>query len=287
MKFVKAILAAGFVLSVSSLLSAQAVMPQKSPKSTVSYGIGGTQIAIEYSSPAVRDREVWGNIVPFDQVWRAGANDATTISFSTDVVVEGQKLAAGKYAFFLIPKEDGKWTAIFNKKTDQWGAYDYKEEEDVLRVEIPTNDSKVVEERLSYSIVDQDIDAGYIRMSWEKMRAYVRFRVDVMANWEAAVAAVEEKDRANTYVAAADYLMTSKDYYDKALEMVGKSIEIQPSPRNYWMKAQVHAAKAEVAEAVASANKALELGNANPEDRFFKSNKANIEKKLAAWQSED
>lgn len=287
MKFVKTILAAGFVLSVSSLLSAQAVMPQKSPKSTVAYGIGGTQIAIEYSSPAVRDREVWGNIVPFDQVWRAGANDATTISFSTDVVVEGQKLAAGKYAFFLIPKEDGKWTAIFNKKTDQWGAYDYKEEEDVLRVDIPTNDSKVAEERLSYSIVDQDIDAGYIRMSWEKMRAYVRFRVDVMANWEAAVAAVEEKDRANTYVAAADYLMTSKDYYDKALEMVGKSIEIQPSPRNYWMKAQVHAAKAEVAEAVASANKALELGKANPEDRFFKSNKANIEKKLAAWQSED
>ena len=166
-------------------------LPLKSPKASASFTIGYTEITIAYSSPAVRGRTIWGVLEPYGEIWRAGANEATKISFSTDVIVEGKLLSAGQYSFFLIPKETGSWTAIFNEVAEQWGSYEYDQSKDALRVDAMVKDSDINEEHLNYQIVEQGPDAGYIRLGWENKRIYVRFKVDVldeaMANIQEAI----------------------------------------------------------------------------------------------------
>ena len=119
-----------------------------SPKAAVIQTVGFTDVRIDYSRPGVKGRQIWGGLVPYDKVWRAGANEATTISFSTDVIVNGKTLKAGKYGFFTIPTKD-KWTIIFNKIADQWGAFEYNEAEDVLRIDV-TPEKGNMQEWLAY-----------------------------------------------------------------------------------------------------------------------------------------
>ncbi|WP_167856456.1 DUF2911 domain-containing protein [Hymenobacter metallicola] len=104
-----------------------------SPAATATGKAGAATVTIKYSSPSVKGRSVYGGLVPYGKVWRAGANEATTVEFSKDVTVQGQKLPAGTYAFFVIPTEKD-WTVIFNKTAKQWGAFKYDEKQDALRV---------------------------------------------------------------------------------------------------------------------------------------------------------
>jgi hypothetical protein len=113
---------------------------QLSPEATVNANIGGVAIEIQYCRPSARGRKMVGGVDPYGKVWRTGANKATSISFDKDVVIEGKNLAKGKYGFFTIPQED-EWTIIFNKTYDQWGAYDYDEKQDVLRVVVKAKKS--------------------------------------------------------------------------------------------------------------------------------------------------
>lgn len=128
--------------------------------------IGGVHISITYSSPAVKDRTIWGDLEPYGQVWRTGANEATVISFEQPLLIEGQPVAAGKYALFTIPRKDAPWTVILNKVWDQWGAYNYDEAEDVLRVESMPIELEETVENLRFGI---DGTAGKIVFSWEKV----------------------------------------------------------------------------------------------------------------------
>ena len=121
-----------------------------SPKAAVIQTVGFTEVRIDYSRPGVKKREIWGKLVPYDAVWRAGANEATKITFSTDVTVEGKKLKKGSYSLFAIPGRND-WTIIFNKVADQWGAFEYNESEDALRVKVKT-EKAIWQEWLSYTI---------------------------------------------------------------------------------------------------------------------------------------
>ena len=146
-----------------------------SPKAEVMQTIGFTDVQIVYSRPGVKGRTIWGKLVPFDAVWRAGANEATKITFSTDVIVEGKKLKKGSYSFFAIP-EKNEWTIIFNKVADQWGAFEYNESEDALRVKVKT-EKGVWQEWLSYTISKTSDTSAVIRLEWEKIK--VPFKVEV------------------------------------------------------------------------------------------------------------
>ncbi|HSF88249.1 MAG TPA: DUF2911 domain-containing protein, partial [Saprospiraceae bacterium] len=170
-----------FVLcGAASSLEAQDIdLPRVSPKASVSYTIGFTEVTINYGAPAVRDRVIWGGLVPNDKVWRAGANEATTVEFSTDVFIEGQNLHAGKYALFFIPGEK-EWTVIFNRKWDQWGAAKYNEADDEIRFNVVPKMEDGSVERLSYTINEKGMDWGYIKFAWEKLRLFMRFKTDVM-----------------------------------------------------------------------------------------------------------
>jgi hypothetical protein len=138
-----------------------------SPFQKVSEEHNGTKITIEYSSPGVKDRIIWGGLVPYDKVWVTGAHQATTVTFSKRVMIGNKLIPAGKYAFFTIPGRE-KWIAIFNKRFDQHLADEYNEKEDVARIELKPEKAHFTE-RLTYSL-DKPLDNEVIiQMNWEKL----------------------------------------------------------------------------------------------------------------------
>ena len=135
-----------------------------SPKKLTTGMVDEVKVSVQYGSPSVKGREVWGALVPFGEVWRSGANDATWVEFSKDVMINNQPLAAGKYGFFTIPSE-GEWTVILNEVWDIWGAYDYDESRDVLRFNV---EPKTVEE--NQESLEFEITNGQLVLKWEYLR---------------------------------------------------------------------------------------------------------------------
>ncbi len=160
MKKINLLLAFFFVVSISCA--------QKSPRLQTKGDINGTQVMIDYGAPSVKGRAVWGGLEKYGQVWRAGANENTTVSFDKDVKIGGKTLAAGKYGFFLIPNESGDWVAIFNKKNDAWGSYSYSEAEDAARVMVKPEFDTSVQEELMYAV-----DKSGIVFAWDKARLHI------------------------------------------------------------------------------------------------------------------
>lgn len=162
----KNLIAIGLVVLCTSaqLLYAQDKSKEgrESPPATVSGTIGKANIVIDYSRPSVKGREIWGKLVPFDKVWRTGANEATTFATDKDIKVEGSVLPKGKYAFFSIPKENGEWTLIFNQKWDQFGAFKYKEKDDQLRINVKATKAPSFVEQLTFYI-----EGNRVLFRWE------------------------------------------------------------------------------------------------------------------------
>lgn len=146
--------------------------PRVSPNAEVSQTIGTTEVYITYGRPSVNDRVVFGELEPFGEVWRTGANEATTISFSDDVNVEGENLSAGTYGLFTIPGED-QWTIIFNNIPNQWGAFNYEESEDVLRVQVEAEESHYLEQMMIYFDEVTDTSANLV-IHWDETRVPVQ-----------------------------------------------------------------------------------------------------------------
>lgn len=146
----------------------QEVAPEEeraSPLKTISGAIGNKSIAVQYGSPGIKGRTIWGDLVPYGEVWRTGANEATFISLEEDVLVEGETLKAGKYSLFTIPRENEPWTVIFNSEWDlEHGHFQYKEEKDVLRVTAAPEWVENDQEWLSIAIVPD----GLV-IKWEKL----------------------------------------------------------------------------------------------------------------------
>ena len=146
-----------------------------SPKAEIKQQVGLTDVQILYGRPGVKGRTIWGKLVPYDAVWRAGANEATKITFSTDVTIEGKKLKKGSYSFFTIPGKK-EWTLIFNKVADQWGAFEYNESQDALRIKVKTEKGSW-QEWLLYTITKVSDSSAVIRLEWEKLK--IPFKVEV------------------------------------------------------------------------------------------------------------
>lgn len=154
-------------LAFASVSIAQGEKP--SPPKTAEGEINGSKITINYHSPSVKGRTIWGDLVPLGQVWRAGANDATTFESSKEIKIQGQILAPGKYSFFIIPGESES-IMIFNKVAKQWGAYSYDESQDALRVKVPSILGTNFEEKLVYEVQP---DGFEIRWEYAKTRAKI------------------------------------------------------------------------------------------------------------------
>ena len=133
-----------------------------SPRKELTGMVGDAKVTVNYSSPSVKGRKIYGELVPYGKVWRTGADGATTIEFSKDVMVEGQKLAAGKYGLFTVPSAT-QWTIVFNKTHDQWGAYEYDESKDVLRVDVAPKMEMLIAEMMDFELRD-----GVLLLKWDK-----------------------------------------------------------------------------------------------------------------------
>jgi hypothetical protein len=156
-------------LSLAALASFSALaQAPASPAGTVSGAAGAAKITIDYHRPSVRGREIWGVLVPWGQVWRLGANEATTIAFSAPVKVEGKDVPAGTYALFAIPGKD-KWTFILNRTAKQWGAFKYQQGEDLLRFDVVPQPGAAVE-MMTLSIVPKGATSASVEMEWAKVK---------------------------------------------------------------------------------------------------------------------
>ncbi|MBL7932422.1 MAG: DUF2911 domain-containing protein [Bacteroidia bacterium] len=161
-----------FLIVLLAVLSTPLFAQKKlaSPRDSVKGKIGNATVNINYGSPSVKGRTIWGDLVPYGKVWRAGANEATVFSTDKDLTVEGKTLKAGTYGFFVIPEKD-KWTIIFNKTAKQWGAYEYKEKDDALRVTVSPVTGNEMSERLVYKITPSGIS-----LVWEKLSVPVSMK---------------------------------------------------------------------------------------------------------------
>jgi hypothetical protein len=157
------------VLFVAFALNSEAQKPQ-SPRMDTEGEVFGAEVEIDYGAPSVKDRVIWGGLEAYGKVWRAGANENTTIEFDKDVNIGGKKLAAGKYGFFIIPNENSDWVLIFNKRNADWGAYKYDQKEDALRVNVAPTFVDENQEVLQYTI-----NENTIIFAWEKVRIVFPF----------------------------------------------------------------------------------------------------------------
>ncbi|HEX8844582.1 MAG TPA: DUF2911 domain-containing protein [Pyrinomonadaceae bacterium] len=271
-------------------------LPRPSQKASVMQTIGVTDITITYSRPGVKGRKIWGDppasapqgtatlddasarvkdapIVPYGHVWRAGANEATVFTVTDDVLINGQKLPAGKYSLHAIPGKE-EWTLIFNSDAGQWGSFSYDEKKDVLRVQVKPESAGDNQEWLLYSIPEVTPSAAKVVLRWERLRvpftvevpnvdALMRSKIDaaVAANptsWEIPLSV------ANQYA--------NEDNWNEALKWIDQSLKVKETFRNLSAKARLLYASGRKDEAFVVADQAIQRGKTDKVDtaRFEK-----------------
>ena len=280
----------GFILLIlvvfTFFLSAQEVkLPRVSPGASVSQTIGLCDVTISYHRPGVKERKIWGGLVPYDKVWRAGANEATTISFGCNVKVEGHELAAGTYGFFVIPHQE-KATIIFSKQTDIWGTYAYKKEMDVLRFKVPTEKTKSCEWMMFYFVGISDSSATAV-LHWEKVMWKFKIEVDTQAAVMKSAARTFGRYWLPPYQAA-NYAYDTDGNLDEALKWINLSTKIEVTYWNMFLKARIYKkmakTKADHKKAMKMLEKAIMLGKKlTPQQQ--KNYLPKSEKLLKTWKS--
>jgi hypothetical protein len=237
--------------------------PDASPAASLAQTVGLTEIKLSYHRPAVNKRAIWGALVPYGQVWRAGANENTTITFSTDVKVAGKPLAAGTYGLHMIPTAK-EWTVIFSNMSVAWGSFSYDEKEDALRITVTPKTGAPNEERLSYRFDDPGDTKTTLVMAWEKLTVSVPIEVDtpkiVMASMRAELRGLPRFSWQG-WSRAAQYWVQNGGDLTEALAMVDKSIGMSPTFSNLMTKAFIVEKQGDAAGAKELRAKAFPLGN--------------------------
>ena len=213
----KTLLLVALAIGLQFDLRAQSLkMPQASSSQTLTQAFGLGTITINYSRPNVKGRKIFGGLEPYDAVWRTGANSATTIAFTEAVKIEGKDLAAGEYGLFTIPGQN-EWTIIINKGAKQWGSYEYKESDDVLRVKVKAAKLKDKVETFTIQLADVYPTSARLLLTWENTAVSVGLTTDVDAKVMAGIDEAMKGEKKPYFQAAQYYLENGKDL-NKALE---------------------------------------------------------------------
>jgi tetratricopeptide (TPR) repeat protein len=235
-------------------------LPQVSQGASVKQTIGLNDVTITYSRPGVKGREIWGGLVPYASVWRTGANAATTVQFTEDVLVEGQPLPAGTYSLHTIPGEK-EWTLIFNKQADQWGSYSYDAAKDALRFKVTPMPGSP-QEWMQFRFEDPSINSARVVLAWENLQ--VPFTIKNATDTNTKVFAMlresiakAKPDEWQPYYRGGNYLVQNKVYMDDAAKWLDKAIAISPTPQTHYAKARYFDAAGKKAEAISELDKAL------------------------------
>ena len=298
-----------FVLLAADTASAQLRLPRPSQKASVMQTIGVTDVTIVYHRPGVKGRKIYGDwpadakapagegtldnqntrppgapIVPYGHMWRTGANDATQITFTDDVLVGGQPLAAGTYSLHTIPGKE-EWTVVFNGTANQWGSFSYDASKDLLRIKTKAQAVADNQEWLAFQIEPTAENAARVNIRWEKLS--VPFTVEVkdvvattLTRARAAVAASKPDDWTTPFQAA-NYAKANKStddaakWFDQALKAIDEQIKTKPNFQNYTRRATTLINAGKMPEGIAAAEKAVEVGKAEKADT------APLEKRIA------
>lgn len=231
-------------------------LPRVSPNATVSQTIGVTEVEITYGRPSARGRTIYGGLVPYDEIWRTGANEATTISFSTPVQVEGESLDEGTYALFTIPGQD-TWSIIFNENPEQWGAYEHDPSEDVLEVEV-TPESADMREMMTFTFHNVTDTSATCVLHWAETRVPFEITVNTPDVIQAqAQEAISASDDWQTPLRFASYALENEVLTEDALQWADRSIERKERFENLAIKARLLAAEGDYEQAITTAEAAL------------------------------
>jgi len=237
-------------------------LPAPSPTATLKQRVGVTDIEIVYSRPGMKGRAIFGALEPWGEVWRAGANSATKVTFSTPVKLGGKDVPAGTYALFAKIGKD-EWTVILTKSPQQWGAYSYDPKDDVVRVDVKP--VKLAESVETFTIDINDIrdDSATLNLIWEKTRVPVKLQVDVVGQLVPKIEALMASNAPKKpYVEAAMFYLDQKLDLKKALAWMDAAIAEDPNAFYFvYRKAKVQAAMGDKAGAIATAKASIEGAN--------------------------
>ena len=278
------------------------LIPRASAEKGISQKIGYTNVEARWSSPSVKGRKIWGELVAYDQIWRAGANAATTLEFGTTVHINKTKIEAGKYALFVIPSLHHGWTLILNSDHAQWGTYNYDPTKDVVRVNVIPRRRMAIAEDLSMSIDQHSFIHGSVTLSWEFIDLILPFETDFVNTLKAEVKAKSDEALDNakwaTYLQGADYLEElnveielAKTWLNQAEKMFKavKSWDDRYVSKTYveghllWVHAKLLARSGEYIQALEAAEKLKNMKNNDFYSRSF--NQPKVDSMVDNWKS--
>lgn len=261
-------------------IDAQVKTPQPSPKATFTQVVGLTDVSVEYSRPSAKGRVIFGGLVPFNELWRTGANANTTVSSSDDVIINGAKLPKGNYALFTTPKADS-WEIIFYKNTDNWGTPEKWDDALVaLKTTVKTEALNRNVESFTISINNLDNNFGHLELSWEKTMVALKFEVDTKTTTMKSIVDTL-KGHAGDYYSSAQYFFQSNGDLNTALDYVNKAIAMADAakPTPFWyqrLKSTVQAKLGDKKGAIETAKLSLAGATVAKNKDYIKINTDNI-----------
>jgi len=258
-------------------------LPRPSPNATVKQTIGVSDFTLTYSRPGVKNRTIWGDLVPYDKPWRTGANEATTLVTTDEMMFGGVKVPAGTYSLYTVPAQ-GEWVVVLNSAKIQWGATtDIDSTKNVARVKVkPTSGEP--HEWLEFAFEDLTNNSANLVLHWEKLELAVPITVETnakaLANARVAIAEAKPDDWSTPYQAAS-FTFNNDVSTDEGWKWLEKSIAVQPTYQNQNLLARWHYKAGRKKEAIAAAEKAIAAGKASKETVDV----APTEKLLAEWKA--
>ncbi|MEC5165479.1 hypothetical protein RCH18_001210 [Flavobacterium sp. PL11] len=266
------------IMLANFTIEAQIKTPQSSPKATIMQPVGLTDVEINYSRPSARGRVVFGNLIPFGKLWRTGANENTTVSFSDDVIIDGKTLKKGKYSLYTIPKIES-WEIIFYKTTDNWGnPEEWKEENIALKTTVKPETSNKSVETFTIGLSNVDNNFAYLEIYWENSYAAVKFEVPTQKKATANIERGLAGPAAGDYFAASQFLFQSNGDNAKALEYINKSLDMSKD-KPFWynrLKSLIQAKLGDKKGAIDTAKASLAAAETAKNQDYVKMNKDSI-----------
>lgn len=251
-------------------------LPRVSPGAKITQMVGLSEVTIYYHRPGVKGREIWGKLLPYGEVWRAGANEPTLFTFSDEVTIQGKKLPAGTYRFVAFPGQK-EWTVIFNSEVKNWGTM-YEAKYDTLKFTVMP-EAGPNEEWLSFSFTDLTPSSAQVVLAWEKVRLGFKIEFNTLGKIQASVGNWQILN------AAARYSLMDKVYTLEAMSWVDRSIAAEKNATNLGTKAELLAAAGKTKEAIAMAEEAMALGKAK-DPKFDGSRQGqNLTRLITEWKA--
>lgn len=271
------------ILLLSTAMFSQLDHPKASPAATVTQVVGFTKIEIVYSRPAANGRKIFGELVPYDRIWRVGANESTKISVDTEVEVLGNKIPIGTYALYAFPQEQ-EWEIVFHNNTSHWGdgRKEYNPEEDALRLKVKPQEAQTHQENFLIAFDSISHNSATLVLHWAKTKISIPFTVDTHKFMEQQIEErLSHQAKPQTYYEAARYYVEQGMKYETALQYLNKAIALGGD--TYYFHRVKSLAEAELGDykaAIKSAEKSKELAQAQDKDEFVRMN----QKKIDLWK---